>query len=158
MSISDSIVVMKKGVVQQTGRPQAVYDDPENLFVATFLGTPPINVFDGEVKGEQLYIGGDAVLSVPDVADQPVFAAIRPEGFLPDTTGPLACSLSGIEVMGRDVSVVCTHPACQATAIRAIVSAENAVDESAETVRFALNPHKVLLFAADTQQRLRFRI
>ena len=47
LSISDYIVVMKLGVVQQIGKPQAVYDSPENLFVAKFLGTPPINVFNG---------------------------------------------------------------------------------------------------------------
>ena len=45
MSISDKIVVMKDGKVQQIGAPQQVYDDPANLFVARFLGTPPINVF-----------------------------------------------------------------------------------------------------------------
>ena len=56
MSISDMIVVMKDGIVQQIGKPQNVYDDPVNLFVAKFLGTPPINVFSGEVKNEQLYI------------------------------------------------------------------------------------------------------
>ena len=42
MSISDVIVVMKDGVLQQTGKPQEVYNDPDNLFVARFLGTPPI--------------------------------------------------------------------------------------------------------------------
>ena len=47
MSISDEIVVMKDGVVQQIGRPQEVYDSPVNLFVAKFLGTPPIHVFRG---------------------------------------------------------------------------------------------------------------
>ena len=44
MSISDMIVVMKEGVVQQIGKPQEVYDNPVNLFVAKFLGTPPINI------------------------------------------------------------------------------------------------------------------
>ena len=46
MSISDKIVVMKAGIIQQVGKPQDVYDDPVNLFVAKFLGTPPINVLD----------------------------------------------------------------------------------------------------------------
>ena len=59
MSISDMIVVMKLGVVQQVGKPQEIYDDPQNLFVAKFLGTPPINVFKGYVKDEKLYIGGE---------------------------------------------------------------------------------------------------
>ena len=57
MSISDMIVVMKLGVVQQIGKPQEVYDDPVNLFVAKFLGTPPINVLEGEVKDGKVYIG-----------------------------------------------------------------------------------------------------
>ena len=67
MSISDMIVVMKDGVVQQIGQPQDVYDSPVNLFVATFLGTPPINVLDGRVQGGKLYIGGAAVLETPGV-------------------------------------------------------------------------------------------
>ena len=67
MSISDLIVVMKLGVVQQIGKPQEVYDDPTNLFVAKFLGTPPINVFNGHVEGEKLYIGDSAVLDVKGV-------------------------------------------------------------------------------------------
>ena len=158
MSISDLIVVMKEGVIQQIGQPQDVYDDPTNLFVATFLGTPPINVFAGEVKAEQLYIGGSAVLSVPGVADQAVFAAIRPEGFVLDENGPLECDLTGVEVMGRDITVVSSHKDCQAAAIRSIISAENKVDETAKTVRFSLKPYKVHLFAADTQMRLRFAV
>ena len=67
MSISDMIVVMETGVVQQIAKPQQIYEDPINLFVARFLGTPPINVFKGEVKSGILYIGKDAVLKVvPD--------------------------------------------------------------------------------------------
>ena len=106
MSISDLIVVMKLGVVQQIGKPQDVYDDPTNLFVAKFLGTPPINVFDGCVKGGKVYIGEDAVLEVSNVADQEVTIGIRPEGFQLDENGALQCKLSSLEVMGRDVSVV----------------------------------------------------
>ena len=60
MSISDMIVVMKLGVVQQVGKPQEIYDNPTNLFVAKFLGTPPINVFAGRVVNEQLYLGDNA--------------------------------------------------------------------------------------------------
>ena len=109
MSISDMIVVMKDGIVQQIGKPQNVYDDPVNLFVAKFLGTPPINVFSGEVKNEQLYIGSEAVLSTPGVSDQPVHVGIRPEGFILKEDGPLSCDLVRLEVMGRDVSIVSTH-------------------------------------------------
>jgi len=58
MSISDVIVVMNFGVVQQIDEPQKVYDEPVNLFVAKFLGSPAINVFDGEIKNGKLYLDG----------------------------------------------------------------------------------------------------
>ena len=155
MSISDEIVVMKDGVVQQIGRPQEVYDSPVNLFVAKFLGTPPIHVFRGEVKNGQLLLGGAAVLAVPGAPEGPVTATVRPEGFVLDGQGPLACALNGVEVMGRDISVVCRHPDCENAVIRAIISAENTLPAGG-TVRFALKPRKVFLFDADTEQRIPF--
>ena len=155
MSISDEIVVMKDGVVQQIGRPQEVYDSPVNLFVAKFLGTPPIHVFRGEVKNGQLLLGGAAVLAVPGAPEGPVTAAVRPEGFVLAENGPLVCALNGVEVMGRDISVVCRHPDCENAVIRAIISAENTLPAGG-TVRFALKPRKVFLFDADTEQRIPF--
>ena len=154
MSISDMIVVMKDGVVQQIGKPQDVYDNPVNLFVAKFLGTPPIHVFDGRIEDGKLYIGGAAVLDVDGAADQPVYAAIRPEGFILAEDGPLCCKLDRVEVMGRDISVVCTHPDCENAAIRAIINADSRVDTTRETVCFALKPRKVFLFHRETQARL----
>ena len=156
MSISDLIVVMKDGVVQQVDLPQKVYDDPVNLFVAKFLGTPPINVFEGQVRGGKLIIGEEAVLDVPGVADQKVYTAIRPEGFELEENGSFTCRLSAVEVMGRDISVVCTHEKCENTAIRAIIDSDNVVNTAKNTVRFNLKPHKVFLFHKDTQKRIRF--
>ena len=156
MSISDLIVVMKDGVVQQIGKPQAVYDSPVNLFVAKFLGTPPINVFDGEVKDGHLYIGEEVVLAVPGVANQSVTAAIRPEGFTLSETGALSCDLSRVEVMGRDISVVSTHPKSQNVTIRSIISAENAVNTASQKVRFDLKPNKVFLFQKESGARIDF--
>ncbi len=156
MSISDFIVVMKLGVVQQVGKPQAVYDDPANLFVAKFLGTPPINVFDGEVKGGKLYIGGAAVLDAPGVADQLVTVGIRPEGFNLDPNGPFVCNLSNLEVMGRDVSVVSTHANSQNPVVRSIINSDSNIDATAKTISFSLKPHKVFIFNKDTEERMKF--
>ena len=158
MSISDQIVVMKLGVVQQIGKPQEVYDDPTNLFVAKFLGTPPINVFDGTVRAGKLYIGDNAVLNVPGVADQAVSVGIRPEGFIPDANGPLTCELSGVEVMGRDVSIVSRHAASQNPVVRSIVDADHAMSVSGATVSYSLKAHKVFLFAKESEERLRFEV
>mgnify|MGYP003217879479 CR=1 FL=1 len=152
MSISDMIVVMKFGVVQQIGKPQEVYDNPANLFVANFLGTPPINIFTGHVKGERLYIGVDNVMDVPGVKDQDVFVGIRPEGFILDmANGTLCCKPQNVEVMGRDVSVVSTHEASQKPMVRSIIDADNKVDASADVVRYRIKPHKIFLFTRDDE-------
>ena len=154
MSISDMIVVMKAGILQQIGAPQEVYDDPVNLFVATFLGVPPINVFDGSVKNGKLYLADQAVLSVKGVSDQKVAVGIRPEGFILDEQGPMEVQLKRVEVMGRDTSVVSTHPASRNVQIRSIIPARNKVNKEAPTVRFSLMPDKVFLFKADTEERI----
>ena len=156
MSISDLIVVMKLGVVQQVGKPQDIYDDPTNLFVAKFLGTPPINVFQGEVIGEKLYVGENAILDVKGVEDQPVTFAIRPEGFELNENGPLVCELSNVEVMGRDVSIISRHANAVSPIIRSIINADNKLDVSSTTVRYSLKPHKVFLFNAQTEERIYF--
>ena len=157
MSISDCIVVMKAGVVNQIGKPQEVYDDPKNLFVAKFLGTPPINIFNGRVSGGRLLLGQDEVLTLSGVPDRDVIVGIRPEGFLPDEQGGLKCHMVNVEVMGRDVSVVSTHPAFQGAAIRSIIASDAGVDREAETIRFRLKPGKVLLFDPETEARIPFR-
>ena len=158
MSISDQIVVMKLGVVQQIGAPQEVYDNPANLFVAKFLGTPPVNVFDGCVKGGKLFIGEDAVMDVPGVADQEVIVGVRPEGFELDPNGPLHCQLNNVEVMGRDSSIVSNHPASQNPVVRSIIDADNKVDTTNEIVRFSLKSHKVFVFNKETEERIRFEV
>ncbi len=147
MSISDYIVVMKLGVVQQIGKPQDVYDSPANLFVAKFLGTPPINVFNGYIKDEKVYIGDDCVLDAKGIADQEIYIGIRPEGFELDDNGSLHCDLSSIEVMGRDVSIVSTNANAVSAQIRSIIPADSDIDSSAKTVTFSIKPHKIFLFA-----------
>lgn len=156
MSITDRIVVMEAGKVHQIGKPQEVYDDPVDLFVAKFLGTPPINVFDGKVQSGKLLIGEDVVLEVAGVVDQEVTVGIRPEGFLPKEDGAFVCNLVRVEVMGRDVSVVSTHEKCQGRTVRSIIQAENKINTSARQARFALRPTKVLLFQKDTGERIRY--
>jgi len=154
MSISDYIVVMKLGVVQQVDQPQKVYDSPVNLFVANFLGTPPINVFNGRVEGGKLFIGDEAVLKVKGVEDQEVYVGIRPEGFILDEKGPFSVKLENLEVMGRDVSIVSSHENSVKPIIRSIIPAENKVDVSQAKVRFSLKPNKVFLFNHETEERI----
>ncbi len=162
MSISDLIVVMKDGAVHQIGRPQDVYDDPANLFVARFLGTPPINVFKGSVKNGLLHIGDTPVLQVR-MPDGETYVGVRPEGFelmtegsdpLPEGVCPLECELTAVEVTGRDTSIVSSHPDCLAPSIRSIMDSEAASRVSGSKVRFRLKPAKVRVFDRNTESRI----
>ena len=158
MSISDVIIVMKEGVIHQIGKPQDVYDDPVNLFVATFLGTPPINVFSGRVEDGKLYIGNEAILNAKGVPNQNVHIAIRPEGFVLSDNGALSCRLTEVEVMGRDITVVSTHEQSRNVEIRSIISAENKVDLASGVVKFDVKPRKVFIFDEKSENRIRFEL
>ena len=155
MSISDQIVVMKLGEMQQMGHPQDVYNSPANLFVAQFLGTPPINVFKGEVKGGKIYIGQDVVGNAKGVEDQDVWVAIRPEGFLLAKAGDkevLHANCEMIQVMGRDISLVGTNENSVKSTFKAIISADD--DVKAGAVALKVKPHKIFIFNAETEERI----
>ena len=150
MSISDMIVVMEAGVVQQIGKPQDVYEYPANRFVAKFLGTPPINVFDGHVKSGKVWIGDAPILDLPELKDQTADVGIRPEGFILSPEGPLFCDLHAVEVMGRDTNVVAYHSAYQGKEIRAIVPSESRIQASDGKIGFSIKPMKVAIFDKET--------
>lgn len=156
MSISDLIVIMKDGVIHQIDQPQKVYDDPKNLFVAKFLGTPPINVLNGKVVNEQLWIGDMNIMDVKGVQDQDVYVGIRPEAFVLDENGPLKLNLKAVETMGRDTSVISLHEESLNPTIRSIISAENNVDTTKSIVSFSLKPYKTYIFNKDTEERILF--
>lgn len=158
MSISDEIVVMKLGVMQQIDPPQTVYNDPANLFVAQFLGTPPINVFKGHADGKKVYIGEDIVYESPsDLGHRDIYVAIRPEGFIladkKEGVG-LSADLEMVQVMGRDVSIVAKNAACTKETFRLIVAAEDA-ENPGKDLFLKIKPSKIFLFDGETEERIR---
>lgn len=153
MSICDIMVVMKLGIVQQIGEPQSIYDNPNNLFVANFLGTPPINIFEGEIKEGKVYIGSEAVLET-DKEDQPVYIGVRPEGFIYDANGALSLNVDHIEVMGRDKSIVSRHSSSTKPTVRSIVDSDVKLPTQIGTFKFNLKPNKVFLFNKETEERI----
>jgi multiple sugar transport system ATP-binding protein len=92
MTLGDRIVIMKRGFIQQIGTPQEVFDHPANLFVAGFIGTPHMNIFDAELKKENgqysVVVDGvefpcspemQAKYEAKGLAPQKVHLGIRPE-------------------------------------------------------------------------------
>ncbi|MBN2504788.1 MAG: ABC transporter ATP-binding protein [Bacilli bacterium] len=151
MSISDEIVVMKDGVIQQMGEPQDVYDFPANLFVAKFLGNPQINVFDGEIKNKKIFIQ-DMEVGKSKLPDQPVKIGIRPEGFIVDSekTSNLRFDVNLVETIGRDTTLIIDMPGEEKSILdkqsfKVIVDASYRV-QAGDLVHFTIKPDKMHLF------------
>ena len=160
MSISDKIVVMKMGVMQQIDAPQEVYNNPANLFVAQFLGTPPINVFFGKISGHKVMLGDDVIYETEeDYGEKEVYIAIRPEGFQiagPKDKNVMHAQLEMIQVMGRDVSIVAKKAESMKPTFKAIIAAEDAENQSG-LISFKVKPNKLFIFDGDTEERIRIK-
>jgi multiple sugar transport system ATP-binding protein len=88
MTLGQRVAVLRKGVVQQVDSPQRLYHRPANTFVASFIGSPPMNFADGELRGGELGLAGrsfplpEGVRSRVRAVDGPVLVGLRPEHFL----------------------------------------------------------------------------
>jgi multiple sugar transport system ATP-binding protein len=106
MTLGQRVVVMDKGVIQQIDTPMSVYDHPVNLFVAGFLGNPPMNLFRGRLqeRGGLIIEGEGASFPLPQSADpllrthrdREIVAGIRPEDFYRERTSPSDISIEGM--------------------------------------------------------------
>ena len=115
-------------------------------------------MFSGRVQEGHLYIGEDRIIDVKGVPDQEVVAGIRPEGFVLSDGGPLTCAPVNVEVMGRDVSVVSTHPASLNPLVRSIINADNRIELGDSPVRYAIKPRKLFIFKKETGERINFEV
>ncbi|MBN2877555.1 MAG: ABC transporter ATP-binding protein [Bacilli bacterium] len=151
MSISDEIVVMKDGVIQQMGAPQDVYDDPANLFVAKFLGNPQINVFEGEIKAKKIYIN-DMLVGKSKLPDGEVLIGVRPEGFIVDQEkkSPFKFNIDLVSTIGRDTTLIVDLPSdseniLDKKSFKAIVDAMLRI-KSGDEIHFIVRPEKMFIF------------
>ncbi len=102
MSITDHIILMKDGVLQQKAAPQDMYFKPENQFVATFLGNPPINTLNATVKSGSVYLGDEVLASCDVMTNGEVVVGIRPEAFKLNTGSGVTATVQNVEIIGRD--------------------------------------------------------
>ncbi|MCO7175734.1 ABC transporter ATP-binding protein [Sporolactobacillus kofuensis] len=88
MTMASRIVIMKDGIIQQVGTPKEVYDNPTNLFVGGFIGSPPMNYFEGVIEGThfkgdgldfEIPAGKMKILKTKGYSNQPIIMGIRPE-------------------------------------------------------------------------------
>src|SRR5947209_11402877 len=106
MTLGDRIAVLSDGKLQQLGAPQDVYDRPTNMFVAGFIGSPPMNLLRGQVRAGRAS-AGDLVVPCPGVPDQDVILGLRPEALRPAANGApsLGFEVAVVEPLGDEVIV-----------------------------------------------------
>jgi multiple sugar transport system ATP-binding protein len=166
MTMATRVVVMAEGRVQQVGSPQEVYDRPANLFVARFVGTPPMNTMPAIVdrSGPQLVAsvgeldsGGQgrfpltAGLFPPLRSGHPVVVGVRPEHLRCSATGTVPAVVRSVERLGHEVLVVC-DVAGSVVIVRS--PANHPVPDVGAEVQLEADPIDIHLFDRLTQQRL----
>jgi len=148
MSISDEIVLMELGIKQQVGAPQDVYDKPSNLFVAKFLGTPPINLFDGRIEDGKIMLG-NANIGQLKADNQEVIVGIRPEGFTIADRSSFQVEVDMVETIGRDTTLIIENPTKEGETFRAIVDAEKRI-KPGDKIKLNVKKSKLFVFEKDT--------
>ena len=156
MTMADKIVVMHDGIVEQIGAPLHLYDKPDNLFVAGFIGSPAMNTLKGtlRVNGKAEFTGPGGVklpvASAPSGSDnRPVVYGVRPEHFVIADDGAEA-EIMVIEPTGSEIQVVAKLGGQEITA----VFRERHQFKPGEKIRLKPDPKLVHLFDAGTGKRL----
>ena len=157
MTLADKIVVLRAGLVEQVGSPLDLYANPDNRFVAGFIGSPRMNFVEAQVRGRD----GDALVLdapalglsslpvrprlFPSLLPQTVTLGIRPEHFGPVAATPYAVSLScnAVERLGA-VSYVYSDPGADDTLIAQVDGA--AAPARGTTIAMSVDPTKCFLF------------
>ena len=101
MTMADRMIVMNAGRAEQIGTPLEVYERPQTLFAAQFIGSPSMNVVDGVIEDGRLQIGGITVPTTTDASGQ-VTVGIRPEHVIADSDGPLSITVKMGEPLGAN--------------------------------------------------------
>jgi multiple sugar transport system ATP-binding protein len=158
MSLADKIAIMNHGLIEQLGTPREIYERPTSVFVADFIGSPPMNFLDfhgGLATGAQAVRLGDAVVAVPeireDLGERDLLLGVRPENVRLRDGGAVAGEVLGAEYLGTTQIVTLSTPH---GVLRARLPAELAVRRG-EHVGLDFRPEKLSLFDKTTGRAVR---
>lgn len=144
MSISDKMVVLDFGVEQQYASPQDMYNNPANIFVAKFLGNPPINTFEAEIKKGYLIVNDQKFLKFK-VEDGLYDIGLRPENFRVSEDG-FEVPIKDIFHIGRDTMI---HFDFNGKNLRALVDSDD-IEKGQKTVKLSIKEERVYIFDKET--------
>ncbi len=150
MTLGSRIAVMKGGVVQQLGTPDDIYNRPANTYVATFIGSPTMNLLRGAATGGQFGIQGAALNLAPPASANEVLLGVRPEHLVMNDSAPWRGKVSVVEPTGPDTYVVVDTAAGSVT-LR--TDAQTRV-QPGDSVGLAVEPANAHWFDASSENRL----
>jgi multiple sugar transport system ATP-binding protein len=153
MSMADRIAVMNAGRIEQIGSPQEIYDRPASMFVADFIGSPPMNFLlfeSGLQAGDRTVKFRDASISVPEIHEEraagPLVLGVRPEHIMFADSAPMRGRVFGAEYLGTTQIVTVE---IEQGRIKARMSSRIPV-QVGETVSLAFRSERLALFDAQT--------
>ncbi len=153
MTMGDRIAVLKDGVIQQHDTPLNLYNDPENLFVAGFIGSPSMNFFRAPVEGKRVHFGEVALQIPKEIPQDEVIVGIRPEHFVIDSQSPhFSAVIEVVEPMGNEIFLYFDLAGTQ-TVVRAPAKYNTKVGDK---VPFRIETDQVKFFDPATEKRIRF--
>ena len=143
MTMADRMIVMNAGRVEQIGTPLEVYETPQTLFAAQFIGSPSMNVFETTIQNNILSIG-DITVPVNTEAEGKVAAGMRPEHVIVDDNGPLSITVQMGEPLGANTLL---HGRLDGTSDAFTISLPGVHHTVAgQVIRFAVDPRHMHLF------------
>ena len=143
MTMADRMIVMNGGRVEQIGTPLEVYETPQTLFAAQFIGSPSMNVFETTIQNNILSIG-DITVPVNTEAKGKVAAGMRPEHVIVDDNGPLSITVQMGEPLGANTLL---HGRLDGTSDAFTISLPGVHHTVAgQVIRFAVDPRHMHLF------------
>ena len=164
MTMASRIVVMKDGYIMQVGAPKEIYDNPENMFVAGFIGTPPMNFIHGKIDKKGVFTAGEHTIKVPEdkldiikangLLEKPIVLGIRPEDIHDEEvvmeTYPGAIvkvKVDVAELLGSETNI---YTVVNESNICAVVNARANI-RIGDTIKLALDMNKAHFFDPETE-------
>ena len=151
MTVGDRLAVLNNGELEQIGTPMEVYSKPASEFVASFIGSPRINLVAGEVKSGTLHVDSSELLGFSQISDQPVKVGIRPEDFVLESTSKMSLQIDLVEELGSDELLYCVSSAGLDYRIRRPGGSGHKVGEN---IAVSVISEKLHLFSRQSGKRL----
>ena len=152
MTMADRMIVMNAGIAEQIGTPLDVYQKPQTLFAAQFIGSPAMNILDANIVVGAIKLNG-VTIGATSGPEGPIKLGIRPEHLVQNETGPLQANIHMSEPLGANTLLHGRLAGMDNVAITVSLQGVHHVEDKSKAINFSVDPENIHLFDSDTGQR-----